>query len=134
MEIILVYIVLIVIFAGLPVILDILLAYRSQNRTRNILIEKAALDKLELAELREFIKESGKPPPGIPGLARATMALTVIVILGIAVFHILVKGAPGDNSQIVNNILSMLAGLLAAITGFYFGGKTSEKKAEEEKK
>ena len=134
MEIILVYIVLIVIFAGLPGILDICLAYRSQNRTRNILIEKAALDKLELAELREFIKESGKPPPGIPGLARATMALTVIVILGIAVFHILVKGAPGDNSQIISNILSMLAGLLAAITGFYFGGKTSEKKAEEEKK
>ena len=134
MEIILVYIVLIVIFAGLPVILDILLAYRSQNRTRNILIEKASLDKLDLNELREFIKESGKPPPGIPGLARATMALTVIVILGIAVFHILVKGTGGDNSQIVNNILSMLAGLLAAITGFYFGGKTSEKKAEDEKK
>lgn len=137
MEIILVYIVLIVIFAGLPGILDICLAYRSQNRTRNILIEKAALDKLELDELRELIKESGKPPPGIPGLSRATMALTVIVILGIAVFHILVKGAGapgGDDSQIVNNILSMLAGLLAAITGFYFGGKTSDKKAEDEKK
>jgi hypothetical protein len=62
------------------------------------------------------------------------MALTVILILGVAVFHILVKGAPGDDSQIINNILSMLAGLLAAITGFYFGGRAVEKKEEEEKK
>ena len=78
--------------------------------------------------MREFVKETGKPPPGIPGLARATMALTVIVILGISIVHILVKGGSGIDSQIINNILSMLAGLLAAITGFYFGGKTSEKK------
>ncbi len=106
MEIILIYVLVVALFAGIPMILDICLAYRS-------------------------VKESGKAPRGIPGLARATMALTVIVILGIAVFHILVKGAPGDNSQIVNNILSMLAGLLAAITGFYFGGKAGEKKVEE---
>jgi len=134
MDTIIIYIILLFIFAALPIILDILLAYRSQNRTRNLLIEKASLDKLEMDELREIIKESGKAPPGIPGLARATMALTVIIILGIAVFHILVKGAVGDNSQIISNILSMLAGLLAAITGFYFGGKTPEKKTEEEKK
>jgi len=134
MEIILIYVLVVALFAGIPMILDICLAYRSQNKTRNILIEKASLDKLELNELKEFVKESGKAPPGIPGLARATMALTVIVILGIAVFHILVKGAPGDNSQIVNNILSMLAGLLAAITGFYFGGKTVESKMGEGEK
>lgn len=134
MDTILVYIILLFIFAGFPIILDIFLAYRSQSRTRNLLIEKASLDNLEIDELRELIKESGKAPPGIPGLARATMALTVIIILGIAVFHVLVKGAAGDNSQIISNILSMLAGLLAAITGFYFGGKTSEKKTDEEKK
>ena len=134
MEVVLVYIVLIIIFAALPIVLDICLAYRSQNRMRQLLIEKASLDKFELEELREFVKESGKAPPGIPGLARATMALTVIVILGIAVFHLLVKGTTADNSQIISNVLSMLAGLLAAITGFYFGGKTPEKKVEEEKK
>lgn len=134
MEPVLIYIVLIIVFAGLPMILDICLAYRSQNRTRNLLIEKASLDKLELDELREFVKESGKAPPGIPGLARATMALTVIVILGISVIHLLVKDNSANSSQIIGNILSTLAGLLAAITGFYFGGKTSEKKAEEAEK
>ncbi|MHA2315620.1 MAG: hypothetical protein ACXACF_10150 [Candidatus Hermodarchaeia archaeon] len=62
------------------------------------------------------------------------MALTVIVVLGIAVIHILAEGPRGDNSQIINNILSMLAGLLAAITGFYFGGKTAEKRISAEEK
>lgn len=138
MEIILIYVLVVALFAGLPEILDICLAYNSVNKTQkrliDKLIDKASLDNLDLKELKEFTKEIGKAPPGIPGLARATMALTVIVILGIAVFHILVKGAPGDNSPIINNILSMLAGLLAAITGFYFGGKVGEKKVEEAKK
>lgn len=108
---------------------------KTQKHLIDKLIDKASLDKLDLKELKEFTKQIGKAPPGIPGLARATMALTVIVILGVAVFHVLVIGVSGDisqniNSQIVNNILSMLAGLLAAITGFYFGSRTAEKKEE----
>jgi len=125
-----VYVVTLLLFAGFPIILDIFLAYRSLNKTRNLLVEKASADRLELKELQELIKESEKAPPGIPGLARSTIALTVILILGIAVFHLLVTGAEGNNSLIINNVLSMLAGLLAAITGFYFGGKTAEKKME----
>lgn len=58
--------------------------------------------------------------------------MSVIIVLGIATLHILVKGCPvADDSQIVNNVLSMLAGLLAAVTGFYFGGRAAEKKAKE---
>ena len=139
MELVLTYVLILALFASVPIIIDIVFAYVSANKTKNLLIEKASLDKLELAELKEFIKDSGKTPPGIPGLARSTMALTVIIVLGMAVFHILVKGvagaeSPDVNSQIINNVLSMLAGLLAAITGFYFGGKTVEKKSEKEGK
>ena len=126
-----VYVLTLVLFAGIPFVLDICLSYLSsllsKKQTLNLLIDKASADKLDLEELKEFMKEIGKPPPGIPGLARAMMALTVIVILGIAVFHILVNNADKDN-LIINNILSMLSGLLAAITGFYFGGKKSEEK------
>lgn len=127
---IMIYVSVLALIAGFPLILDICLAYRSRNKTRNLLIEKSSLDGLQLKELQEFMKESAKPPPGIPGLARAVMALTVIVILGVAVTHILVEGSPKDDSQIIDNILSMLAGLLAAITGFYFGGRTAEKATE----
>jgi len=137
MDTILIYVLVVALFATIPEILDIFLAYRSQNKMRIILIEKASLDKLTLNELKEFVKESGKAPPGIPGLSRAIIALTVILILGIAVFHLLLfEGSPmdKDNSQIVNNVLIMLAGLLAAITGFYFGGRAVEKKEEPEEK
>lgn len=115
-------------------ILDICLAYQLANRTQSLLKDKIPAEGLKLAELKTLIMESGKVPPGIPGLARATMTLTVIMILGVAVLHVLVIGVPGDDSQIANNILSMLAGLLAAMTGFYFGGKKKEEggKGEEE--
>jgi hypothetical protein len=126
-----VYVLTLVLFAGIPFVLDICLSYLSsllsKKQTLNLLIDKASADKLDLEELKEFMKEIGKPPPGITGLARDMMALTVIVILGIALFHILVNNADKDN-LIINNILSMLSGLLAAITGFYFGGKKSEEK------
>lgn len=135
METILIYVVMLALFAGIPITFDIYMAYRALNKTQKQVIEKlienASFDKLELQELQEFIKVAGKAPPGIPGLARAMMALTVIFILGVAVFHVLVKGVPGGDSSIVNNILSMLAGLLAAITGFYFGGKAAEEKKKE---
>ena len=140
MEIIIIYVLVLALIALFPMVLDVLLAYYSLNKTRreiiDKLIEKASLNKLGIGELKELLKEGGKAPTGIGGLARTTMALTVIMILGIAVFHVLVTGVSGGNSQtnsqIVNNILSMLTGLLAAITGFYFGGRTAEKAAGKE--
>jgi hypothetical protein len=115
-------------------ILDICLAYRSRDKTRNLLVEKASANGLDLKELEKLVEEISKSPPGISGLARATMALTVIMVLAIAVIHIMVAGCQADDSKIISNILSMLGGLLAAITGFYFGGKAVEKAVEEERK
>src|SRR2546429_1845016 len=67
--------------------------------------------------------QQGALPQGKEGLARTTIALTVIVILGIAVFHVLVFGLPSadpaQQAQVVSSVLSLLGGLLAAITGFY---------------
>jgi hypothetical protein len=118
--------------AVIPLVLDICLAYWSKCKMRQVLVNEAARNQLDQAELQEFIKELGKSPPGISGLARTVMALTVIVILGIAVLHLLVQGS--EDTRIVENVLSMLAGLLAAITGFYFGGRAAERKPEETKK
>ncbi|MFP3976211.1 MAG: hypothetical protein ACLFVK_08340 [Dehalococcoidia bacterium] len=79
-------------------------------------------------------EEPGKEEPkGISGFRRAIIALTVIIILGIAVFHLLASGDSGSE-QVVSNILSMLAGLVAAIAGFYFGGRFGEKNAEQVEK
>lgn len=35
--------------------------------------------------------------------------------------------------QIVSNILSIFAGAVSAIVGFYFGGRAAERKPEEKK-
>ena len=130
---IMIYVASIVLIAGFPWVLDICLAYRSRSKTRKLLENKEITDKLDAVALQEFIKEISKSPPCISGLSRVSIALTVIIVLGIAMVHILVKGCPpvAKDSQIVNNVLSMLAGLLAAVTGFYFGGRAAEKKAEE---
>ena len=64
---------------------------------------------------------------GVSGFRRATIALTVILILGIAIFHLLTRPVDPDSKEIVSNIISMLAGLVSAIVGFYFGGRFAEK-------
>ena len=76
-------------------------------------------------------KKGGSELRGISGFRRAIIALTVILILGIAVFHLLVNDTDPNSKAVVNNVLSMLAGLVAAIAGFYFGGRFTEKRAEE---
>ncbi|RJS79391.1 hypothetical protein CW713_08460 [Methanophagales archaeon] len=76
-------------------------------------------------------KRGGSELRGISGFRRAIIALTVILILGIAVFHLLANNTDTNSRAVVNNILSMLAGLVAAIAGFYFGGRFTEKRAEE---
>ena len=129
---ILVYVVIVALFISVPSIIDILMAYVSQYKIRKQLVDKASDKGLSLNELKELLRETGKAPGGIQGLSRATMALSVILVLGIAVLHLTTKEEPTDgDSQIVGNILSMLGGLLAAITGFYFGGRTAEKGAEK---
>ncbi len=94
--------------------------------------------------------ENGKTPPagikgpiGLKGVARATMALGVITVIGFALGYILVEKPFADNRTIVGNIVVALTTTLAAITAFYFGSKQAsdaraethpQDKAEEEKK
>ena len=74
-------------------------------------------------------------PRGISGFRRSIIALYVVFILGMAIFHLLGQNASNPNSiEIVRNVLSMLAGLVAAITGFYFGGRFTERPTEAEKR
>jgi len=129
-EMLIIYVAVLGVVASFPIALDILLAYRSSDKKQDLLGKKEPAGGLDPKEQAELIREILKSPSGIPGLARYTLAMTVIMVLAIAVVHILVVGCPTKDSQIVNNILSMLAGLLAAITGFYFGGRAAEKKAE----
>ncbi len=82
--------------------------------------------------------DSGKTPPpgmdgptGIRGVARATMALGVLAVIGFALGYILVEQPFTDNRTIVGNIIVALTTTLAAITAFYFGSKmASDQRAD----
>jgi hypothetical protein len=65
---------------------------------------------------------------GIAGVARTTIALTILIVLGLSVAHLLVYRCAGDDGT-VKQILTMLATALSSITGFYFGGKTATESA-----
>jgi fibronectin type III domain protein len=69
----------------------------------------------------------GQAPQGMQGLTRGLIALTTILILGIVLLHLSIFGSPSsDITPTLNNLLSLLGGLLAAITGFYFGSRSGQ--------
>ncbi len=128
------YALILVLFIALPTIIDIFMAYNSRKRTWTMLIEKASQDTLDKEELSALIKATAVGPPGISGMSRALMALAIIIILGIALFHLLVNCQDELSMPIIDKVLSMLAATLASITGFYFGGRSVEEKKKEEPK
>ncbi len=67
METILDYVVIMALFVAVPWVIDILIAYISQYKIRKLLVEMASKgkDSLNLAELKELLKESSKAPGGI---------------------------------------------------------------------
>lgn len=85
--------------------------------------------KLNVSERKYMIEALMRAPRGVQGLARTIIALTVMVVLGLSIFHIMVFTTNPGNSELVNSILSMLAATLAAITGFYFGGRATKEGA-----
>lgn len=130
-DIIIIYALILALFIAIPTIMDVILAYRSRNKNWQILIEKASLNGLDKDEFQGLIKATSTGPPGISGMSRSLMAFGVILIMGIALFHLLAYCKDPETIKIINNVLSMLAATLASITGFYFGGRSAEEKGKE---
>ena len=64
-------------------------------------------------------------PSGIRGLARATMALALIVVIAFGLGYVLVEHPFPNSNTIVSNILVALTTALASITAFYFGSRAA---------
>ena len=62
-------------------------------------------------------------PTGFIGLTRGIIAITLILILAIAIFHLVVFEP--TNLHFAEQLLTLLAGAVTAITGFYFGVKAT---------
>ena len=116
---------------GFPFVLmfyDLRRAYRFARETRKMLIEKASADGLSAEELKLLLAELSQSPPGIPGLARNSIAFMLMMILGVAIVHILAVDPPGgkDIPTSIDRILVLLTGLLTSVVSFYFGSKAAE--------
>jgi hypothetical protein len=67
-----------------------------------------------------------KGPNGIQGLARATMALGLLVAIGFGLGYVLVEHPFSDNKPIVIAILSALTTAFASVTAFYFSTRAMQ--------
>jgi hypothetical protein len=128
-----IYVIIIAAIAFLPHLIDVILTYSAKMRLRKILLDTSIKEKFSAIEYKKIVEEANTPPKGIAGLSRGTMAILAIVIMGIALFHLLVTRQTGDTNTI-NTIIAMLGSLIAAIVGFYFGGKTVGEATEAAKK
>jgi hypothetical protein len=104
---------------------DILKAYRFARETRALLMEKFSPDKVTLDELKVLVANFDSSPPGIPGLARATFAFTLLLVIGLILFHVLVLSGR-DIPPGVEKLLTLLGTALTSIIAFYFGSKAAE--------
>jgi hypothetical protein len=56
------------------------------------------------------------------------MSVTVTLIIGVALIHLLVFGHGDD--QVAESTLTTLVGVVATMMGFYFGGRTAQQQAQ----
>ena len=143
--------VLLIVLAWLvPLMIDILAAYRAQRRERDLLHElirlvfaraeaaqagpalaaqappaegEAAIPVSE-AKLLDLLSAVGQPPTGTRGLNRVLMAFAIVTVIGVLSVALLFSGA-ADAAELRKTIVVGLIGVLATIVGFYFGSRTA---------
>ncbi|MDI9617150.1 MAG: hypothetical protein QFX31_07295 [Methanothrix sp.] len=122
-----VYLVIILLFAfaSLPILWNIKGFYDHMRDVRNLLGEKLSTG-CNQAELINLVKDALTiQSSGMQGVARATMALTLSVILGAAIFLLILNPSAQENSML-KDILLALTGAISSIIGFYFGGRATQ--------
>jgi hypothetical protein len=128
-----VIVLILVLFATIPLLLNMHLAHKHLERTDAVLgvfLEKnheELGDDNALQIIKEYINAE---PGGAPGTTRGIMAIAIILIVGICLFFLMVY--PTNNKEVVKDVILTLTGALTSIVGFYFGGKGSaEAKSSE---
>jgi hypothetical protein len=78
-------------------------------------------------EVQERLASLPQSPTGIGGTTRSILAYSLIIVLGIAVFHLLTVSQGDKATDSIDKLLTLLAGSLTTAIGLYFGAKaTSE--------
>jgi len=110
-----------VLFAITPLLLNIVLAHRHLKRTDETLGNLIAEHKDELDDsttlqiIKEYIEAD---PGGAPGTARGTMAMTIIVIIGTCLVFLLLFPIKDEINQTIREVILTLTGALTTILYF----------------
>lgn len=99
-------------------IYDIFKSYKERSEVLGKLPKDLAAN-----EIKELLVNMDQGPTGLLGLTRGIIAVTLILVLGVAVFHLVVFSHKVPD--VADKLLMLLAGTLTAITGFYFGSKAT---------
>jgi hypothetical protein len=113
------YMLLIILLPVSCTIYDIYKSYRERDRILDLLKSVKSTD-----EIKSLLSAMDEGPTGLVGLTRGMIAVTLILVLAFAVFHLIVF-TPSEVPDLAEKLLMLLAGTLTAITGFYFGSKAA---------
>jgi IPT/TIG domain-containing protein len=102
-------------------VLDSVQGYRFSKQTRDKLV--AAMGSSPTAE--QFNAVAGMAPTGIQGTTRSIFTYGLLALLGAAVFYLLAFNNDDRASEYADKLLTVLAGALSSIIGFYFGSKAT---------
>ncbi len=107
-----------------PSVFNLYDIYKSYQERSVVLLNLTKNTTATIDEIKALLRDMDQGPTGFTGLTRGIVAVTLILVLAIAVFHLVVF-APPTVPHIVEQLLTLLAGTLTAITGFYFGSKAA---------
>jgi hypothetical protein len=110
-----------VLFASIPILMDISKTYSAHKHTFTKVMPTNSLTTDQVIALMQASS-------GISGLGPYTIAITIVMVLGLARLHPLVMPAnySAGYMQMVTAVPSLLGGTLATIAGFYFDSKAGE--------
>lgn len=122
-------ILLLLLFASLPILLNMYWSYKYLEKGQTILramVDNSKDKPLDKDLIQTISGSLNAQPIGIQGVGRSTMALTLVVVVGIGVFYVTLYPIDSDKSPLIKDLMLTLAGAISAIIGFYFGGRTGQ--------
>jgi hypothetical protein len=90
---------------------------------RKIALEKLAKGTVGSEELKNFYRLLEQGPPGLTGLTRGLLSVSLILLVGMSVFYIIVYTP--DVPELGERLLILIAGTLTSVIGFYFGSRAN---------
>ncbi|HEX3584994.1 MAG TPA: IPT/TIG domain-containing protein [Candidatus Angelobacter sp.] len=120
------YVGLIVLLPVVCTIYDMSKSYRERMKVLGNLRPQTAT----VEEVKTLLVSMSNGPTGFTGLTRGIVAVTLVLIVGFAIFHLVVF-APSKLPDIADKLLMLIAGTLTSIVGFYFGSKAATDAASQ---